>query len=309
MYVANGKSKKDLSRIATNLSKYPQVNYKIINSKEIAQNFPQMKYGKEYDACWEKNAGVLFAEKCLSTVQKRFKELGGTLIDGFEVMHIHAGPPAVVQGAKMRNWVKNKPERKDESYSAKAVIICAGPWTGPLAKNIFGLSLPLSPKRIEVMYWQVKDKQMGGPPIVFIDLMNDGEYYGLPSLEYPGMVKLCCNNQHSADPNTRDTLQQKPSHKGIIDYVKKHFPSLEPRPAIIETCMYTAILDTFKEYNFEEYTSNLSTKILFRGLNDGTGFKISPVVAHILGNMAEGKPTVHNIQPFALSRFQSRSKL
>ncbi|XP_071448778.1 peroxisomal sarcosine oxidase-like [Hetaerina americana] len=298
LYLAGKSEYTDLENLISNLNKVPHVSHSKLTNDELKKQYPQFCLPKDYIACYEKNAGVLLASRCLNAVQKRFKSLGGTLIDGFEVLRINPGPPAEVYGKK--TWKGNSDGRvnNEESFTANSVIVCAGPWSGPFLKKTFGLNLPLTPQRINVFYWHIKNINQGGLPTLFIDLANNGEYYGLPPLEYPDMVKLVSHHQEDADPNKRD-VSSTINDKNIKEYVKERFPTLEPYPSIVETCMYTntpdeaCILDKHPTYQ----------NIIFGCGFSGTGFKISPVVGHILGNMALGKPPVHNIKPFALSRF------
>jgi len=53
------------------------------------------------------------------------------------------------------------------------------------------------PQRVEVWYWKRTDDdktygsiEKGSP--TFISGDGHDEVYGLPSLEYPGMIKVCC---------------------------------------------------------------------------------------------------------------------
>ena len=80
--------------------------------------------------------------------------------------------------------------------------IIAGSWTSKLLKPL-GVELPLTVMKVDVAYWQATDhpnictattaagdnhsnRSMG----VFI-LWDDIHFYGLPSYEYPGLIKVC----------------------------------------------------------------------------------------------------------------------
>ena len=81
--------------------------------------------------------------------------------------------------------------------------IITGSWTSKLLKPL-GLELPLTVMKIDVAYWQATDHidvctagggggdnhrnhSMG----VFILWEDDLHFYGLPSYEYPGLIKVC----------------------------------------------------------------------------------------------------------------------
>ncbi|MPC81996.1 hypothetical protein E2C01_076638 [Portunus trituberculatus] len=115
------------------------------------------------------------------------------------------------------------------SVRTARVVMCPGPWAGPLLAKI-GVHLPLqyvgergetsfscpelsksfkygSPsrsstllpslvqsnsrvRRISVFYWRIKEEDT--PTISFVDTreFDDGHNYGVPLLEYPGMMKV-----------------------------------------------------------------------------------------------------------------------
>ena len=84
----------------------------------------------------------------------------------------------------------------------RTTVIISGSWTDKLLRPL-GLELPLTVMKIDVAYWQLTDhldistatsdsghhsnhRSLG----VFI-LWDGIHYYGLPSYEYPGLVKVC----------------------------------------------------------------------------------------------------------------------
>ncbi|XP_059829287.1 peroxisomal sarcosine oxidase isoform X3 [Hypanus sabinus] len=104
--------------------------------------------------------------------------------------------------------------------------------------------------RIVVCYW--KEKVPGTYGIskgfpCFLRMINSSfqhHFYGLPSNEYPGLMKVCYHNGNDADPDERDITFRLPSQDVnlLSDFLSKEFPGLDPKPAVIEYCMYTTLL-------------------------------------------------------------------
>uniref|UniRef100_A0A674J7H2 Uncharacterized protein n=1 Tax=Terrapene triunguis TaxID=2587831 RepID=A0A674J7H2_9SAUR len=99
--------------------------------------------------------------------------------------------------------------------------------------------------RINVCYW--KEKVPGAYGVsanfpCFLALCAPHHIYGLPSNEYPGLVKICCHSGSPADPEERDRPPEAsalPDIQILQDFVSKYLPGLVPEPAVVEHCMYT----------------------------------------------------------------------
>uniref|UniRef100_A0A8C3HGH9 Peroxisomal sarcosine oxidase n=1 Tax=Chrysemys picta bellii TaxID=8478 RepID=A0A8C3HGH9_CHRPI len=127
----------------------------------------------------DRTAGVLSADRALRAVQDGVRRCGGALRDGEKVTDIK---PGVVVTVTTSGGV----------YQAKSLVITAGPWANKLLAPL-GLQLPLQTLRINVCYW--KEKVPGAYGVsanfpCFLALRTPHHIYGLPSNEYPGLVKV-----------------------------------------------------------------------------------------------------------------------
>uniref|UniRef100_A0A6A7FSK0 Peroxisomal sarcosine oxidase-like n=2 Tax=Hirondellea gigas TaxID=1518452 RepID=A0A6A7FSK0_9CRUS len=165
-----------------------------------------------------------------------------------------------------------------------------------------GVHLPLTPLKIAVCYWRMRDPTLTFPVFVSTD-EKSGNYYGLPSIEYPGLVKVCLHTGVPCDPDNRDLVNMDELNASSCKYISKHFPCLEPRPAIVESCMYTVtpdkqmILDTVPGCTNIAYACGFS----------GTGFKLGPIVGRLMCQMVTGKPLDYNVKRFSAARFTTAS--
>lgn len=292
------KENPELKTIQATLSRHG-VEHQYLPSEELKQRFPNIQLARGEVGLLDKSGGVLYADKALRVLQDAIRQLGGIVHDGEKVMEIKPGLPVVVKTTS-------------SSYQARSLIITAGPWTNRLLRPL-GLELPLQTLRINVCYW--KEKAPGSYSVsqafpCFLGLglsLAPHHIYGLPSREYPGLVKVCYHHGNNADPEERDcpTAFADIQDVHILSrFVRDLLPDLEPEPAIMEHCMYTNtpdehfILDRHPKYN----------NIVIGAGFSGHGFKLSPIVGKILYELSMKLTPSYDLTPFRISRFPSLGK-
>ncbi|KAK8718453.1 hypothetical protein OTU49_014744, partial [Cherax quadricarinatus] len=108
--------------------------------------------------------------------QKVFSQSQGIIVDNWPVDDILVTTEESAEVRGPRGTVR-----------ANVVILCPGPWAGPLLAKLH-VHIPLQVKRSSVLYWRIQDPAF--TTTTFIDLQESSGYaYGLPELEYPGLVK------------------------------------------------------------------------------------------------------------------------
>ncbi|NXX98964.1 SOX oxidase, partial [Centropus bengalensis] len=292
----------------------------VLDAVALAQRFPGLRLQAGEVAVWDGTGGVLFAERALRAVQDVFRRHGGTLRDGEKVLRIEPGAVLTVTTTA-------------GVYRAPRLIITAGAWTGALVAPL-GLRLPLQPLRIDVCYWREKEPGSlggGGPSPCFIALgLSQAPHgiYGLPALEYPGLVKVsrgdgsgggespwaaprdldaphpkvCHHHGSPTDPEERDRVPPgtpRPDVALLSSFISRYLPGLEPSPAVLETCLYT---NTPDEDFIVDRHPKFSNIIIGAGFS-GHGFKLAPVVGKLLCELSLGKEPSHSTAPFAITRF------
>lgn len=275
------------------------VKHQCLSSEELKQHFPNIRLTKGEVGLLEESGGVLYAAKALRVLQDAIRQLGGKVCDGEKVMEIKPGLPIVVKTTC-------------KSYQANSLVITAGPWTNRLLRPL-GLELPLQTLRINVCYWREKVPGSYGasqafPCFLGLDLnLAPHHIYGLPSGEYPGLMKVCYHHGNNADPEERDcpaAFSDIQDVQILSRFVSDHLPDLEPEPAVVERCMYTDtpdkhfILDRHPEYD----------NIIIGAGFSGHGFKLSPVVGKILYELSMKLTPSYDLTPFRISRFPDQGK-
>jgi len=244
-----------------------------LDSETIATRYPMLRYAEKWGAAWDPNGGILFAHRCLNAVQSRFLALGGRIVTGrVESVETEAEAGVLLE-------VKFNTTGKVASMSFDRTVVCAGPWTAKLLPQLRGL---LSSLLTPVTYWSDPSDSYsasGGFPIVFNARLTG--VYGLPSCEYPGLVKMLFHGGPETDPDTRDLASFEPYIDKVGDYVREHLPLLDnSKPAILETCMYTMTPDS------SPVIDRLSDKLVVGCGFSGSGFKHSPATGRMLAALA-----------------------
>ncbi|XP_020923162.1 peroxisomal sarcosine oxidase isoform X1 [Sus scrofa] len=292
------KENPELKTIQATLSRHG-VEHQYLPSEELKQRFPNIQLARGEVGLLDKSGGVLYADKALRVLQDAIRQLGGIVHDGEKVMEIKPGLPIVVKTTS-------------SSYQARSLIITAGPWTNRLLRPL-GLELPLQTLRINVCYW--KEKAPGSYSVsqafpCFLGLglsLAPHHIYGLPSREYPGLVKVCYHHGNNADPEERDcpTAFADIQDVHILSrFVRDLLPDLEPEPAIMEHCMYT---NTPDEHFILDRHPKYDNIVIGAGFS-GHGFKLSPIVGKILYELSMKLTPSYDLTPFRISRFPSLGK-
>ncbi|XP_064892966.1 peroxisomal sarcosine oxidase [Columba livia] len=266
----------------------------ILDTTALAQRFPGLQLQPDQVALWDSTGGVLFADRALRAVQDIFRQHGGTLRDGEKVLHIEPGDVLTVTTTA-------------GVYRAPQLIITAGAWTGALVAPL-GLRLPLQPLRINVCYWREKElgmpsKDRASPCFITLGLSEaPHSIYGLPALEYPGLVKVCYHHGSPVDPEERDRVPPdapRPYVGLLSSFISRYLPGLEPQPAVVETCLYTNTPD--EDFILDRHPK-FSNIIIGAGFS-GHGFKLAPVVGKLLCELSLGEEPSHSMAAFTVTRF------
>ncbi|XP_037018736.2 peroxisomal sarcosine oxidase isoform X2 [Artibeus jamaicensis] len=273
--------------------------HQYLSSEELQQRFPNIRLARGEVGLLDEFGGVLHASKALRVLQDAIQQLGGKVCDGEKVMEIKPGLQIMVKTTS-------------STYQAKNLVITAGPWTNQVL-SLLGIELPLQTLRINVCYWRERVPGSYGvsqafPCFLDLDLsLAPHHIYGLPSGEYPGLMKVSYHHGNIAAPEDRDcpaAFSDVQDIQILSCFVRDHLPDLEPKPAIVEHCMYTNtpdkhfILDRHPKYD----------NIVIGAGFSGHGFKLSPVVGKILYELSMKLTPSYDLTPFRISRFSGLGK-
>ena len=244
-----------------------------------SQRFPWIEVPNGWEVLYQRDAGMLLADKCLTALVGLARAAGTVIHEGVRVSHIDNQGSSVLV------------ESSNGTTHAQLVVITAGGWANELLEPL-GLRVPIRVTREHVAYFE---SRLGAKPGPFIwHPSNSFEYYGLPNGTDP-VMKV---GQHLAGPKTIAGTYAEPeaSRTGdIARFVAESLPGVDPRPVRAETCLYASTPDD------DFVIDRTGSVILGVGLG-GHGFKFGPQVGSMLADLAQGKD-IEFASRFSLSRF------
>ncbi|CAG6007029.1 peroxisomal sarcosine oxidase isoform 2-T2 [Menidia menidia] len=268
----------------------------ILTPDNFSKHISNVQLNEGDGAIVDVTAGILYADRALKTVQDQFQMLGGIIRDKEMVTDIKPGPIVTVSTTA-------------HVYQAKSVVITAGPWANRLLIQT-GLQLPLQVIKINVCYWKVKvpgsyDLKNHFPCFLLTESEESKEHiYGLPSNEYPEMMKICYHMGSETDPDNRDQQKDRSDIDILQRYIARCLPGLHPEPAVVETCMYTLTPDRHFVLDCHPAYRNI---VIGAGFS-GHGFKFGPIIGKLLCELSLGKVPSYDLSPFQIKRFQANIK-
>ncbi|XP_034024930.1 peroxisomal sarcosine oxidase [Thalassophryne amazonica] len=268
----------------------------ILTCDNFSQHIPHVNLTEGDAALVDTTAGVLYADRALKVVQAQFLKLGGVIKDGEKVTDIKPGAVVTVSTSA-------------GVYRAKSLVITAGAWANTLLAHT-GLQLPLEVVKVNVCYWKEKvpgsySSQRHFPCFIQYE-SKESEYhiYGLPSDEYPGLMKVCFHIGSETDPDQRDKQTDRSDINILQRYITRCFPGLIPEPAVVESCMYTLTPDQHFVVDRHPTFSNITIGAGF----SGHGFKFGPIIGKLLSELSLGEVPSYDLSPFRIQRFQTKLK-
>jgi sarcosine oxidase len=198
------------------------------------------------------DAGVIRADRALRGLLQLARDAGAELRGGQAVDLLEAGDEQVLVRAGSTSWL------------ARAAIVAAGPWSGPLLAAA-GIDVPLAVSSQTVTYFEL-GSATSAPPVV-IDYDGDEPFV---LWDPAGGLKAAL---HARGPLTDpDQPPQRPS-PGAVDrlaaWVDTTFPRLKVRIGGAETCLYTNTPD-------ERFVVERRGRIVVAAACNGQGFQLAP---------------------------------
>ena len=261
-----------------------------LTSAELTRRFPGCRFPKDWMSVYQPDGGFLLSERCI-------------------VNHVFA---ALERGADVRareavlEWDYTgdavRVETTRGSYEAGALVISAGPWTGPLLPSVDHL---LTPERQVMGWFQPSRPELFAPGVhpVVVAEFEEGNYYSFPVFGVPGF-KIGkfhhLNEATTADDIDRDCRDE--DEAVLRQAVARYFPDANGPTVALRACMFT---NTPDEHFIIDALPGSPNVFLAAGFS-GHGFKFCSVVGEIMADLATRGDTTHDISLLRLSRFESR---
>jgi sarcosine oxidase len=259
--------------------------YELLSSSESNARFGMLDFGEGRTVLYEKNAGILFPEKCIETYVALGREAGGE--------YKFREPVTTWKSTKEGIEV----ETQGDTYLADNLVIAAGPWSAPLLERIVSLRCER-----QVPFWfNPQTETRFGPDTtpVFIVQENNGDiFYGIPDVGH-GVKVARHHGGKSVNPDRVDRNVTEADKRPVSEFVRRVLPGLRPEPSSWTTCVYTNTPDDEFVIDFDPHDD----RIVFVSACSGHGFKFASVIGVIAANLVTEGRTEYDISHFRIDRF------
>jgi sarcosine oxidase len=265
------------------------IEHEMLDPNTLAERFPAYRAHREWVALFEKRAGMLFPEACVTTMLERAAANGAAVHFNEEVTQWRSnGLGLVVQ-------------TKQASYDADRLIVAAGPWLSRLRASL-GVDVPVTVER-QLSHWFAPEHDDGRYrarrcPIGLWDEPNGEVFATLPD-EGHGVK---CGMHHAGATTTPDTVDRQVSgeeNDGARRQLDDVMPGAAGKLLDARVCLYTNTPDRHFIIDWIQ-----SDRVLLLSPCSGHGFKFATAIGEIAAQLALDGKSWLDLKPFALSRFR-----
>lgn len=264
-----------------------QLAHELLDSGELARQFPQFQMPGDWVAVHEEMAGFLLPEKAIAAFARAALLASADLRAREPVLQWSADE----KGVSVRT--------SSAEYRAQHLIFCGGAWTSHLLKN---LSLGLRVTR-QVMGWVWPRKpeifELGAFPVFAIDNPDGSLHYGFPmSRDVPGFKIAHHAPGAPADPDYVERGPLPGDEATFRPALARFLPDADGPLLALRTCLYTNspdqhfIIDRHAEHERVTIACGFS----------GHGFKFASVIGEALADLATRGGTELPIRFLSLGR-------
>ncbi|MDE1857487.1 MAG: N-methyl-L-tryptophan oxidase [Thaumarchaeota archaeon] len=265
-----------------------EVPHEVLSAREAQDRFRAFSLTDEFEAVYERNAGVLFAEESVRAFVGLGSEAGAEFRFSEEVRGWKAGADSV------------EVETSLGRQTAPRLILCAGAWNG----RLLGGAIPLQCER-QVPFWFSSGGRdvFTAPkmPIFIMEEKADSYYYGIPELGHG--VKVA--RTHGGEMGDPDKVRREVTDEDaapVRDFVAKRLAGLDNVPIASTTCLYTNTPDL----NFVVGPLPGEPKVTVVSACSGHGFKFASVMGEIAANLSAGEKAGYDIAFLSPDRFRTK---
>jgi sarcosine oxidase len=266
------------------------VSFEQLNHDEIVRRFPYFVLPEDIIGFYQPDYGLLAADRCVATLAALARRHGARIVEHQTVRQIRA-------------WSGSVQLHSDEAtYSAERLILSAGSWMRPLARQL-DLDLPLTLTKELHTYYKPSDPAPFMPdrfPIFRHHLAGPIARWGVgfPIFDHGGAKMVLDCTGPVVDPDDPDRSVDQSRLDMLRRYVASTVPSLGDNIIETETCRYTMTPD-------EHFILDLHPaypQIVIASPCSGQGFKFAVVIGRILADLALRGATKYTIERFRLDR-------
>jgi sarcosine oxidase len=265
------------------------IDHEMLGAQELADRFPAYRARADWVALYEKRAGLLFPEACVSAMLDRAGRNGAAIHFNEEVTQWRPnGRGLVVQTLR-------------GSYDVDRLIVAAGPWL-PRLRPSLGVDVPVEVER-QLSHWFAPtddDSRFGARrcPVGLWDGPNGEVFATLPDVGQG--VK--CGMHHAGTATNPDSVDRQVSdaeNEAARSLLQEVMPGAAGSLLDSRVCLYTNTPDRHFIIDWLQ-----RDRVLLLSPCSGHGFKFATAIGEIAAQLTlDGKAWL-DLKPFALSRFR-----
>jgi sarcosine oxidase len=253
------------------------------------KRFPGLEFRNDDQIVFEREAGVLLADKALAAQRRALGDLG----------------VAFHMNERILGWDRVEDRlmvRSDKgSYTTDRLVVAAGPWITPLLAG----AVPVTPVE-KFLFWVAQDDarfRLGGGLSPFIvETAEERLFYGFPAIdsdgvkvaEHSGGAALAAPEQRAGAPGPEEIV-------AIRTFLSAYAPSLPAEIGRTASCLYEMSPDG----HFTIGRAPADDGVVFAAGLSGHGFKFAPVLGETLADLCYDRAPACDIGFFHPGRWNT----
>lgn len=260
--------------------------HEVLGSAEIRKRYAGLNPAAEMIGVLEPRAGILFPEKCVAAHLRLAKKAGAEIRTNERVV----GWKRNGEGVLVRG--------ENAEYSARRLIISAGPWIVDLVRE---LGAVLQVERQVLLWFETLEKEIFGPerfPIHLWEYEPNKMFYGFPDLG----TGLKVSFHHQGEITDTAAVNREVTEADIAamrSLLGKYLPGGNGRFLRGTVCLYTNTPDG--HFIIDKHPRD--ERVILTSPCSGHGFKFGSAIGEVLADLAMEGKSRFDLSLFRLGRF------
>lgn len=261
------------------------VGFELLEAAEVRRRWPQFRIDDDTMGLFQEDGGLVRAADANNAHRNLARRRGAVLRATTPVEAIRAvgGEVQVTTG--------------EATFRTARLVIAAGAWT-PRALSHFGLSLPLTVTREQVVYLSPTGRaELSGDRLPIWIWMDEPCYYGFPEIDGRGLKLAQDVGGEEADPESRSFAPDAANLDRVRRFADRLLRTGSATVDSVKTCLYTLTPD--RDFIVDRLPSADNCLL---AVGAGHAFKFASALGHVLAEMALDGRTTADLEPFRADR-------
>jgi sarcosine oxidase len=265
--------------------------HEVLDGRELRRRHPAYRgFADDMRVVYQPDGGFVLAERSMAAHHAAGQQHGAAL---------HFEEPVLGWEPIGSDGVHVRTAR--DTYEARRLVVCAGPWTRALVPAMAPYAAPerqvlawLAPRRPELF---TEDRF----PVFILDV-DEGSYYGFPTHDGHGFKFGWYHHfREPIDPDDPDRSTRADDEAALRAFAERYFPDGAGPTEMLTTCIFTNSPD--EHFTIDRLPD--APQVVVVAPCSGHGYKFASVIGEIAADLAMEGATRHDIGLFRLDRFGS----